>query len=183
MLNAANTRTGNQSRLRNTMMIRVSGGRMTIPSPNGIGTGISLYHSFPRPFTKLYPSGKQEPPGVGGSLTSGSTWLRRHSRSVRSWRRPSPHPISPPGLRASLTDVPQARPQHGPFAHLPPGEHTGGAIERKNREPGKRCPDRIGWLPVVYVYRSVVTFPSPERNTGYCILSIKEFLRDASSDS
>ena len=145
MLNAANTRTGNQSRLRNTMMIRVSGGRMTIPSPNGIETGISLYHSFPRPLTKLYPSGKQEPPGVGGSLTSGSTWLRRHSRSVRSWRRPSPHPISPPGLRASLTDVPQARPQHGPFAHLPPGEHTGGAIERKNPGPRKRMPGS-DWL-------------------------------------
>ena len=29
------------------MMIRVSGGRMAVPSPNGIETGISLYHLFP----------------------------------------------------------------------------------------------------------------------------------------
>ena len=58
------------------------------------------------------------------------------------------------------------------------------AIERKN--PGTQsegCPDRIRWLPVVDAYRTVVALPSPERNTGYCILSIKEFLRDASSDS
>jgi hypothetical protein len=39
----------------------------------------------------------------------------------------------------------------------------------------RRFEDCNIWLPVVDAYRTVVTFSIPVRNTGYCILSIKEF--------